>query len=981
MGNSAEPTCFAVMAQDEIRQISSSGGVFTLAAEWVIDQGGVVAGAMYEDDFSVKLGFVSKKEDLGKMRGSKYIQAKPGMIYRETKDYLEQGKLVLFTGLPCHVAALYGILGDKDYPNLFTMDLVCHGMTSQKVFDKYRHDILKNRRLTDLRFKAKEPWGWHAGINAAFEDGTTYQEPLEKDEYFRAYLKNISKNTACSVCHLNQFPRQADLSIGDFWGINKYNASFNDGLGTSEVFVNNPHGQELLDAIRPETKLCERVPGEVAKGGNGVLNAPYRLNRNRNYFFEHLATTDFGELVSMCETGNFIPFAERRRTDLPREKQGLYYLAKIVHDNVKGRKIALWGDAPVFRSVLRQIYNLDADLIVMKNPRSPSEKPFDILQGKASEYYLVCMAIGWNQADADLIAGYGFQEIKDYAYRIPKPIVLENYRLNGITYTDSYGNLIRGNGGKIKKVIFRGLGNEISIGDGVSGLENVTFDLAANCIARIGDRTLFHDETNVQLIGEQGTAMASLYIGKRCSFRDTLIRIYADIAESRILVNDACTFEETLCLHANQGKQIVIGEDCMFSRNIDVWAGDGHSMMDSVSEANVNSAYDLPTKRKQTVIGDHVWVGKKAFILTGADIGNGSIVGAGSVVKGTFPNNCVIAGDPAAIAKRDAAWSRNGRATDIAQCGQPFYVGCTGAGNNPIAGKNVLVIGGTRIMGTALVNRLLALGNHVTVANRGKSRDNFGDRVERIRLDITKADSVRNALSGRHYDVVFDNLAYSSNNVRNLLSAVGCDRYVQLSSIETYYPAKGWIHETKYDPFHFPMKWYGDEGENGHYDYTYGKRLAEAAVYQNFSDLSAVTVRIPYVIPTDRIDYYCKHVVTGTPMKISDVRRGLCFVRGSEVGRFLPWIAAQKFTGPINLSSTGFVTIEAILNRIEEKTGKTAIIDSENGEPAPFNVFKEDTFCMDLSKSQTMGWIASDIDDWFWQMLDDYIDRAKRANA
>lgn len=302
MTNSADPACFAVMAKDEIRKISSSGGVFTLAAEWIIDRGGLVAGAMYEEDFSVRLGFVSKKEDLGKMRGSKYIQAKLGMIYRETKKYLEQGRMVLFTGLPCHIAALYGILGEKQYPNLYTIDLVCHGMTSQKVFDKYRRDILKNRRLTDLRFKAKEPWGWHAGINAAFEDGTTYQEPLEKDEYFRAYLKNISKNTACSVCHLNQFPRQADLSIGDFWGINKYNASFNDGLGTSEVFVNNPHGQELLDAIRPETKLCERVPVEVAVEGNPVLKEPYKSNKNRQYFFDHLAVTPFGNLLSLCES-------------------------------------------------------------------------------------------------------------------------------------------------------------------------------------------------------------------------------------------------------------------------------------------------------------------------------------------------------------------------------------------------------------------------------------------------------------------------------------------------------------------------------------------------------------------------------------------------------------------------------------------------------------------------------------------------------
>lgn len=301
MGNNAEPECMAFMANDEVRRVSSSGGVFTLAAEYILDRGGVVTGAIYDDDFSVKLGMITDKGELGKMRGSKYIQAKAGLIYREVRSLLEDGRTVLFTGLPCHVAGLYGVLGKRDYPNLYTIDLVCHGMTSRKVFDKYRRDVLRGRQLTDLRFKAKEPWGWHAGVNASFADGSVYAEPLERDPYFRAYLKNISKNTACSVCKLNQFPRRADLSTGDFWGINNFDRSYNDGLGTSEVFVNNDHGRELLDAIRPKAKLCAPVPLKIAMDGNGVLRAAEPLNFSRDYFFQHLMEVDFGELTVKCE--------------------------------------------------------------------------------------------------------------------------------------------------------------------------------------------------------------------------------------------------------------------------------------------------------------------------------------------------------------------------------------------------------------------------------------------------------------------------------------------------------------------------------------------------------------------------------------------------------------------------------------------------------------------------------------------------------
>lgn len=143
------------------------------------------------------------------------MQSYAAKVYPEIKKLLKDGKMVLFTGMPCQVAGLYSYLG-QEYANLYTIDLLCHGITSSKVFEKYHNDVLGAKKLNRLEFKQKTPWGWHAGINAYFTDGTTYQKPLESDMYFIAYLKSISKNTTCGKCVSNKLPRQGDLTIGDF---------------------------------------------------------------------------------------------------------------------------------------------------------------------------------------------------------------------------------------------------------------------------------------------------------------------------------------------------------------------------------------------------------------------------------------------------------------------------------------------------------------------------------------------------------------------------------------------------------------------------------------------------------------------------------------------------------------------------------------------------------------------------------------------
>ena len=160
--------------------------------------------------------------------------------------------------------------------------------------------------------------------------------------------------------------------------------------------------------------------------------------------------------------------------------------------------------------------------------------------------------------------------------------------------------------------------------------------------------------------------------------------------------------------------------------------------------------------------------------------------------------------------------------------------------------------------------------------------------------------------------------------------------------------------------------------------YVKGKRQAECIVYQKYKQIPSITVRIPYVTKTDRLFYYCKNTVKQIPMNIDDISRGFTFIRDIEVGRFLPWIAAQSFTGPINLASEGMVTIKMILDYIERKTNKKPLIDVVNGEESPFHVYHEKTFSMNMDKARKLGYKTSHINDWFWKLMDEYIARAMK---
>ena len=179
------------------------------------------------------------------------------------------------------------------------------------------------------------------------------------------------------------------------------------------------------------------------------------------------------------------------------------------------------------------------------------------------------------------------------------------------------------------------------------------------------------------------------------------------------------------------------------------------------------------------------------------------------------------------------------------------------------------------------------------------------------------------------------------------------------------------MKEDLFDPYRIPV-----EICDTSVGYGKGKRQAEAFAYQHFKYIPTVTVRLPYVAKTDRLYYYCKCIVKQLPMKIEDVSRGFTFVQDHEVGKFLPWLAAQEFTGPINLASEGMVTIQMILDYIESKTKKQGVIDVLNGSQSPFN---EKTFSLNMDKAKRLGYKTSNINSWFWKLMDEYLHQALKS--
>jgi coenzyme F420-reducing hydrogenase beta subunit len=254
----AQPTaCAARNLNDEIRRVSTSGGLFHVLASHVLVGGGCVCGAVFDERFRVRHIVSDSPDDVRRMMGSKYAQSDMGMCYREIKEQLAAGRQVLFSGCPCQVAGLRAYL-DREYPNLLLVELICHGIPSAEMLGSYiaMREKQYGAKLRKLEFRNKDE-GWHrSAVRMEFENGKVYRTPITEDEYMNGFLNSYMLKPSCYDCRFRNFTTGCDIALGDFWGIETMPSWKDDNRGTSAVLVNTEKGRAFLEQLPLERKPC-----------------------------------------------------------------------------------------------------------------------------------------------------------------------------------------------------------------------------------------------------------------------------------------------------------------------------------------------------------------------------------------------------------------------------------------------------------------------------------------------------------------------------------------------------------------------------------------------------------------------------------------------------------------------------------------------------------------------------------------------------
>ncbi len=298
--NSLSAECYEFIANDEnILMNSSSGGIFSVMAKELFKKNGMVGGAAWTEDFTVKHILIDNIKDLPKLQKSKYLQSYIGTVFRDVKQNLEKGKDILFTGCPCQIAGLKSYLR-KEYDNLITVDLLCGNAPSPMFFQKYLSESFPEG-LNQYNFRSKVHGYTAECISIVKKDGEklTLRGPKE-DAYQRVYHNHTMCAPHCEKCKYQTLPRFGDITIGDFWGISGKDKSIDVSKGVSVVLCNNEKGKAFLKSIPPETaKVLKKVPLEWL-GGNGfaIKGSHNYASSFRNLFYDAVQKMDFSKAVN-----------------------------------------------------------------------------------------------------------------------------------------------------------------------------------------------------------------------------------------------------------------------------------------------------------------------------------------------------------------------------------------------------------------------------------------------------------------------------------------------------------------------------------------------------------------------------------------------------------------------------------------------------------------------------------------------------------
>lgn len=344
---------------EEVRFRSSSGGLFTVFSEYVLEQGGVVFGVMADGKGNVKHACTDKKEEIGQFRKSKYVQSDVGMAYQEVRDYLKQGKMVLFSGTPCQILALRKFLR-KPYENLYTIDMICVGVSSPGVWKSYVEQLERNEKskVKEVIFRHKEVDGVvlksgerNLTMKFIFENGKELYQYYTENRFFEGFLQKLYLRPSCAQCKAKNFRSGSDIQLGDFWELEKVYPEVlplsKDGkripFGVSEVLIYTEKGKRLFQQIEKRVKSfkADRYLVEAAQKDKNwyLMTGSSEQHRNRDKFFEEY-----------CEDPQHVYEVIERSLQL----RDMEYLS--------GKKLGMWGSYHLRDSISVLTNHTDCEL-------------------------------------------------------------------------------------------------------------------------------------------------------------------------------------------------------------------------------------------------------------------------------------------------------------------------------------------------------------------------------------------------------------------------------------------------------------------------------------------------------------------------------------------------------------------------------------------------------------------------------------------
>lgn len=327
---------YAAYSLDIVERLnSSSGGIFSLLSRKILIDGGVVYGVAMSDNCTrAEFLRVTDIKGLSKIRSSKYLQAYVGNTFKDVKQDLENGLNVLFSGTGCHINGLVGFLGaghdrcfvEDRYPNLFCIDVICHGTPSPALWRKYVKYVegAYGSSVHSVNFRCKDK-SWHDfGMKPFFTNETYVYIPKSKDPFMLMFLRNYCLRPSCYECKAKDF-KLSDLTIADFWGIDKIAPEMTDGKGTSLILVRTEKGERLFQSISDKLTL-KLMTYEEGIADNPVEYRSSLRPSERDSFFIDMREMSFAELIKKYAVPTPIPFSHRVRKVIKMilVKAGLY---------------------------------------------------------------------------------------------------------------------------------------------------------------------------------------------------------------------------------------------------------------------------------------------------------------------------------------------------------------------------------------------------------------------------------------------------------------------------------------------------------------------------------------------------------------------------------------------------------------------------------------------------------------------------------